>query len=1299
MQTSAKRSVFAGLPVGRIGLLAVIAVFMLCMTTITGNAQSSAGAILGTITDQSGAVLPDTVVQLVNQATGTKDEATSNASGYYQFPVVQPGTYKMVIQKQGFKTMSRPGIVLQNQSRIQVDLSLTVGASTETVEVTASSPLIQADNVSLGTVIDERQTNELPLNGRNPMNLTALVASVIPLGQTQGSPTGVNPIAWGNYQIGGGMAGQNNVFLDGAPDWGIYDHNIEIIPTQDSIAEFKVETNNLSAEYGRLAGGAIQFTTKSGSKDLHGSAWEFIRNKIFNANTWFANNGGASRPAFTQNQYGFNVGGPIWLGHLYDGRKRTFFFFNWEGYNQRVGQTYTTTVPDAQFLTGDASAWAATASNPAIYDPLTTCTNAAGCAAGTFTNNGFNSTALGYGQRMPIGWDQPSSGAGAYTPYHFQTAQGFSNSINPTSMAYLKYVFPNPTDTTKLIGNYTYNASGGGNNYQAVVKLDHDLTERNHLSARYTHWHNESLPVDVFAPKKSGICGNGACGETYFVHNGVLADTATLSSKTILDVRLSFARFVYNRTPVNTGFDVTQIGWPSAYQSLVEFPGPASFSVPSFDPGTYSLFGGQGSDSTIIEAEDSYRLAGTLTRFWGNHTVKVGGEYAYNLFNYAQSNTAAGLWYWNSNWTSSQATGAASGGLDVASYLLGYPSSGGTQYAARIASKQIYPAIFVTDDWRASSKLTFHVGIRWENNLPFTERHNWLSSFDPTQPNAVVTAAGSQLPGVTAPMGNVNLVNTPGRTSSRVMDTFGKQFSPRAGMSYRFAPNTVINVGYGIFWLPNDVTLAQNPGWDGDGASPTTTKTTVDGVSPIGCTNPTGLTSIGTVRTCNISYPFPMTNPNDATTSYIVLPSFRTQTNGTTNLPTPLVNYQGNAIALPSAVYKYQLNTLGAGPTEVFPKNPYAYTQQWNAGVQQQIGKSLAVAVSYAGAKGTHLPFGWLGMNNTPDSYLAACGTINGVNGCGGSFSSAALSNQVPNPYAAVIPSANGNARATVDQGQMWRKWNAYGGISEPANLGDSFYNALEVKITKRFSQGASINVAYTFAKFSSNTDTLNSWLESVTGQQDSDNLKGEMSLSSSDAPQRLVVAYVYDIPVGRGKAVLPNIGRVADLAIGGWGLQGMTTLMKGFPLGIGMNGGRVYSHGQRPSVLPGCNKKTSGSAVQRLNNWFNTACFTDPGVNVYGNEPRNDPSLEAPGMANWDLSIVKKFPITADGRLNLQFRAEFYNLFNRTQFGVPSTGISGYNLNSDGSQTPVNVNSNIGRIFNQLNNPRIAQFALRVNF
>jgi hypothetical protein len=323
---------------------------MLGMAVISGNAQSTSGTILGTLTDGTGAVVGHTTIQLINQSTTAKTTAVTNDSGYYQFADVVPGTYKIVVQKDGFKQLSRPGVVLQTEARIQIDLALTVGASTETVEVSASTPLIEADNIALGTVVDQRETNELPLNGRNVMNLTSLVPSVIPLGETSGSPTGQNPFGWGNYQIGGGMAGWSTTYIDGAPDNGIYFNNVEIIPSQDSVGEFKVETNDMSADYGKTGGGVINFVTKAGTKDYHGSAWEFIRNKIFNSNSFFANGYNGTKlalPPYTQNQYGANFGGPLYIPHLYDGRKKTFFFVNWEGFGLRQGVPYTTTIPDS----------------------------------------------------------------------------------------------------------------------------------------------------------------------------------------------------------------------------------------------------------------------------------------------------------------------------------------------------------------------------------------------------------------------------------------------------------------------------------------------------------------------------------------------------------------------------------------------------------------------------------------------------------------------------------------------------------------------------------------------------------------------------------------------------------------------------------------------------------------------------------------------------------------------------------------------------------------------------------------
>jgi hypothetical protein len=1250
MQKSAKGSVSTGSfwSVKHIGLLALMLVVMLGMTTITGNAQATSGTILGTVTDATGAVVGNTTVQLISAGTGVKSTALTNGSGYYQFVDVIPGTYKIVIQKEGFKQLSRAGIVLQTEARIQVDLQLTVGASTETVEVTASSPLIEADNVSLGTVVDERETNELPLNGRNPMNLTALVASVIPLGETSGSPTGNNPMAWGNYQIGGGMAGQSSTYIDGSPDNGIYDHNTEIIPSQDSIAEFKVETNNMGAEYGRLAGGVINFVTKSGTQQIHGSTWEFIRNKIFNANTYGGNNAGLARAPFTQNQYGANFGGPVFIPHVYDGRKKTFVFANWEGFGLREGVPYTTTVPTAPELTGDLTRF-----NHTMYDPTTTCattTCPAGSAipyyAGLTGNPNMGATYadnLNLGDREPIGWDSGNTVATA-TPANtsvFQnTTPGTSNYINPTSFAYMKKMYPAATGALNAGGtnNYTANASSGGNNYQFVTHIDHDISDHQHVSGRYTWWDNINLAAD---PLKDGMCGQGECGEVYRMHNFILDDTLTLSAKTILDTRLSYNRYGYVRTPNDLWgtSDITSIGWPSAYAALVEFPGPPVFDVGSWD--SAGLFSGQGADSTIIDYQDTYRLASTLTKFVGNHTIKFGAEFTMQKFNYAQTNTSAGLWTFGQGTTQNSSVGAnvnPAAGIDAASYLLGYANGGGSSYADRIASESNYPAAFVTDDWRATQKLTFHVGVRWENTLPFTERHNRISFFDPNAANDYLAANGFS--GV---KGNIGLVGTPERPSRYAMNPDNMELSPRFGVSYRLFPNTVLNGGYGIFWLPNDVTLSQNPGWDGDGASSTPYIYSTNNYTP----------------TTSISTPWPLATPGDASSAYLILPAGH-------NLST------------------FQYNTIGNGATEIFTNDNWAYTEQWDFGVQQQLGKSTAIDVSYAGASGTHLPAGggWFSMDALPDSYLAGQASCTANTNC--------LSDNVTNPYAAVIPAGHSLATPTYSRGHSYTPFPQYSGISNPADVASSDYEALEVKLQKRFAAGASINVAYTFSKFQANTDTLNTWLESgETGIGDVNNMKGEKSLSSNDAPHRLVISYVYDIPVGRGKALLPNINRAADLVVGGWGLQGLTTLMKGFPLGISENTDRIgatNNGGSRPDVVPGCAKSIGGSAVKKLAGWYNTACFTDSAPFVWGNESRNDSTLESPGVANWDMSIVKKFPITADGRFNLQFRTEFFNLFNRVQFGYPNDTFDA----PTGAATVAPNGANL---------PRTVQFALRVNF
>ena len=255
--------------------------------------------------------------------------------------------YSVTVENPGFKRVVRSPVTVQTGTTSKIDVALEVGAVNQTVEVTAQTPLLAPETSSLGQVIDERKTTELPLNGRNPLNLVALVPSVVPQGGSMSNPNGQNPFAWGNYQIGGGMANQSMVWLDGSPVNGSYINITALIPTQDSLQEFKVATNNLSPEYGRFAGGVVNFTTKSGSNELHGTAWEYLRNKDLNANDFFSNPNGTPRGAFTQNQFGFNVGGPIIIPKIYNGKNKTFFFVDYEGFRLRQGVSYTETVPTA----------------------------------------------------------------------------------------------------------------------------------------------------------------------------------------------------------------------------------------------------------------------------------------------------------------------------------------------------------------------------------------------------------------------------------------------------------------------------------------------------------------------------------------------------------------------------------------------------------------------------------------------------------------------------------------------------------------------------------------------------------------------------------------------------------------------------------------------------------------------------------------------------------------------------------------------------------------------------------------
>jgi hypothetical protein len=459
----------------KLGVAFLVTLFALAFSASPGFSQNVYGTIAGTVSDSSGAAIASASVTLTNLDTNEKHSIETDASGNYTFVNILPGKYKVEAEKSGFKKVVRQPILVQIESGLKVDLTMDVGAVNEVIEVKSDAPLLQTETNSLGQVVETRSVTELPLNGRNPIALVELVPGVVPQGtpsagnSSTGNPVGANPFALGDFQVGGGMAGQSQILIDGVPTNGAYLNVVTVVPTQDAIEEFKVQTNNLGPEYGRFAGGVINFSTKSGTNTFHGSAYEFLRNKVLNANDFFANRGGTKRPPFTQNQFGGNVGGPVLKDKL-------FFFFGYEGFRQRKGSILTTWVPTAAERTGDFSQTGSTNTKDpvtgqpsvlSIYDPTTSGVGNPPCTSGLPCRTQFSFNGK---------------------PNVIDPAR-----LDPTAVALLSY-FPMPNQTNNPGGNFVESYSTGGSVNQYNARIDYSLSSKQRIFGRYTHNYILSLP-------------------------------------------------------------------------------------------------------------------------------------------------------------------------------------------------------------------------------------------------------------------------------------------------------------------------------------------------------------------------------------------------------------------------------------------------------------------------------------------------------------------------------------------------------------------------------------------------------------------------------------------------------------------------------------------------------------------------------------------------------------------------------------------------------------------------------------
>src|SRR6266446_5890812 len=1197
------------------------------------NAQSTNASLTGRITDSSKGVVPNALVVAINTGTRIHYETVTNATGSYYVTDLPPGTYRIEVEKVGFKAVIKSDLVLHVQDALEINFEMVLGSASESVTVRGGVPPLDTESSTIGTVVEQRKVNELPLNGRNVFNLIELAASVVPQGSSTGTPVGVNPFGWGNYQVNGSFGNESAEFLDGQPLNIGYINLPVLIPTQDSIQEFKVQTSNLGPEWGKFSGGVTNLSTKTGTSSLHGEAYEYLRNKIFNANDFFLNAVGKSRPPWVQNQFGANAGGPLNISRK-GGRNKTFWFFSWESFRLRTGQPFTATVPDAKERIGDfseicKSGFAGGICNDRqtdangksvvinqIYDPCAGSVNAEGACPG--------STAT------------PTPFAGNIIP---------AGRINPTS-AKLLNLWPAPNNTTAFTNNFTTVASTGGDQNQVVGRMDHNIKNSQRLFIRFSYWNILDLPID---PLGSGLCAD-RCAENYHSRAIAAGYTRTVTPTVIFGLNVSVSRFSYNRSPKNSGFDLTTIGWPASYNQTVPavMRTPPTPCVANFAD---NIICSQG-QSFIQDRNTQYNLSPSISMLRGRHQYQFGSQLEVGRDNYAQSNIASGAFDFCAPGQAcfTSLPGVSGTGFSFADFLLGYADNFNNFvnhfFAQAVvptftAGQQIYRAVYFADSWHATNRLTLNLGLRYELQGPWSERFNRLSYFDPTATSFLTQflPAGSPLL-----KGDVFLVNSGDRNNIPLEKI---DFSPRIGLAYGINSKTVIRSGYGIFWIPNYVSFSLNPLNDMVNAATTTYSGTIDGTHPVN----------------TIALPFP---------AGISAPPGRSLgTEGTQQYLTQVVQ----------SITEVDRN-----------HHPEGYVQQWNLNVEHELPADFFLSAAYVGSKGTHLEQYSQQVNQISDALLAQA--------------AAQVDLTLPNPRQNVVivqstPNPffiNGQALAltgsTTTKGQLLRPYPQYTSV-QLAGQGsyDSIYHSFQLTVQRRFAGAGSLLVAYTNSKLISDTDTLTSWLETgVGGIQNNNNLRGERSLSSQDIPQRLVVSYVLDLPFGRGRKFFSGVSDVAEKIMGGWGVDGVTIFQRGFPLVFTngqLNGTTLFGGGSRPNLVPACDPNVSTNSNSRLAGWFHAACFSAPADFEFGNEPRVDSRLRAAGITNFDFAVFKRTRFAGNERFGLEFRTEFFNLFNRTQFAAPNTVCCSDNNQNFGVVTATAPGTN----------PRLVQFALKFLF
>jgi hypothetical protein len=714
-------------------------------------AQVATAELTGSVLDSSGASIPNTKVEAKDTSTNILHRAMSDKSGIYVLTLLPPGTYTVTVESPGFRKLVQTGVALQVNQEAKIDFKLEVGQQTETVEVTGQPPLLQTEASSLGTVVNQRLVNELPLNGRNFIQLATLSPGVNGVGFSASGtimsgtrPDDRRPAT--EIFSNGNREGSNNFLYDGIDDNERLTLSIVLRPAVEAVREFKIQTNLYSADIGRNSGAVVDVVTKSGTNSLHGSLFEFLRNSAMDARNFF-NPRGTSFPSVRLNQFGGSLGGPIILPKLYNGKNRTFFFVDYEGYRRASQQLLLGNVPTVKMRSGDFS------ETGVIYDPTTTRANPNG--------SGFARTPF-LGNQIPVSrWDPIS--------------------------AIMINAYPLPTGPGRF-NNYLSNRVQNQQWNQGDIRIDHQLSPKDSLFARYSLQNTETqIPSTYPATTIRGISQPvnlsdeaSFAGTSFQPAQHAVASWARIVSPTLVnELRAGFNRYRLDYTADQFAPNAqlgNKLGVPNANVT------PNEQNLPIFSPSSY-LGIGQTRSLPIFRRENTYEGVDNVTDTIGKHTLKFGVDFRRRQLTIYQTNQGNGRFNFSPALTDSRQP-AGSGGDSMASFLLGYPTLIAHDYTQNWPGERgIELGVFFADDWRITRKLTLNLGIRWDYFSPFDEVDNRWANFN----------VGT---------GKIDIAGQNGVDKYADVEPYYKNFGPRFGFAYQAAPHTVLRGGFGLFYNP-----------------------------------------------------------------------------------------------------------------------------------------------------------------------------------------------------------------------------------------------------------------------------------------------------------------------------------------------------------------------------------------------------------------------------------------------------------------------------------------------------------------